>query len=462
MASERLVQRFYGSENEYGFTKKDPSNNLPSTLKAPGIKQFGKWLENGACLYPDVGYIEYATAECPTLHDLVLQELAGEIIVGSLREVEAVEVDGKLKMMPVGLITGIYKQSRSPNTKYTSGSHENYSTTVDIWNSDMKERDIATLAAFFATRSPIVGAGFTHDRGFSIAQKMGDITEVMGTKATSDKTLVNKREEHHAGGSRLHRLHVVCGDSNMSPFAFRMKFGMTSLVLRLMEHGVDLSALHLRDPLESAHLIGAEINNMIKPVELVSGKQMSALDIQLGFIDAVDKLKERVQLPEEELEVLQDWKDIVELLYAYATQGKEHRMLDQLDWYKKKQIVDRVKEEKNHQLRITQIQQIEAHYAEVPEGFATRLREPGRSHSLCMPDEKEVLQSVILAPPGRGRFRGALIKSTYTDDGYVKSTIPISRITWEEDVIRGKLNKRPLHKPYKPEYVEKVLGEAWK
>ena len=50
-----------------------------------------------------------------------------------------------------------------------------------------------------------------------------------------NRAIINARDEPHADYRKYRRLHLLIGDSNMSPFATALKVGTTSLILTLLE-----------------------------------------------------------------------------------------------------------------------------------------------------------------------------------------------------------------------------------
>ncbi|MEO7934576.1 MAG: proteasome accessory factor PafA2 family protein [Chthoniobacterales bacterium] len=78
----------------------------------------GGFLFNGGRLYLDMGHLEYATAECLDLHDLVAHELAGDqLILEALQCLSEMEPDSDVSFL---------KNNIDHFTDATFGCHENY------------------------------------------------------------------------------------------------------------------------------------------------------------------------------------------------------------------------------------------------------------------------------------------------------------------------------------------------
>ena len=89
-----MERRIYGLENEYGVTctLRGQRRLSPDEVSRYLFRKVVSWgrssnvfLENGSRLYLDVGsHPEYATAECDSIYDVVVQDKAGERILENL------------------------------------------------------------------------------------------------------------------------------------------------------------------------------------------------------------------------------------------------------------------------------------------------------------------------------------------------------------------------------------------
>ena len=408
MAGERLTPRFYGSEVEYTYTlpqdmavDPDPRFRFPENMPA-SVPRVGQFLANGSRFYVDVStMLEYATPECPTLNDVVKHELAGERLIW--------DAYGNNSSPAVT----IHKRSLSPVYRRRGfeiksfGAHENYSTTVHFSRTTQDKREI--LASHFATRTIFIGAGQPTEKDYILGQKMQQIVEDRGANSTSNKALVNTKDEPHGGGdSRLSRLHVVCGDANISPWAIRMKFGTTSLVLRLLErHTQNIGNVLLESPLNAAHRVASGVDGIDMLLRLRSGKTATAINIQEGFFEHAHKLSSEVQLPEEELEVLAHWRGILDSLRHYRATGEPQSEMNQIDWYVKKRIID-AQDKKNGGLNNAQKAACDLLYDKVPDGGGIKLRKT--VFAAHTPQDADIEKAKTTPPEGRAKLRGALIE----------------------------------------------------
>ena len=432
MKHETIVPRFYGSETEYSYTVDIGSFANINPARYPKVAHFGQYLENGGRIYKDAGdVLEYATPECKKLEELVVHEIAGEQLVWEAYG----DSDTRINTLHKRSLSPVH--GRKDVDVKSFGAHENYSTTVDIREAGAGSYRRDVLASHFATRTVFIGAGKSMKDSFAIGQKMLDLTQVEGHGTTASKALVNVRDEPHSGcdgKSLLKRLHVTSGDANISPWAIRMKFGTTSLVLRLLEEEnlSNLEDIRLHNPLTSAKKVARSIDGMASPLLLTSGKTATALNIQEIFIEKVEALSRNHELPAEEVEVLKEWKGTVNALRKYQETGESQPEMNQIDWYAKKRIIE-MKNEKNRGISVYQRESYDLLYDAIPQGYGVKLRD--RTFSTFMPDEKQVEQAKTTPPEGRAKLRGRFAKALY--ENKCETTFKSFAINWDRVTLEG-------------------------
>jgi proteasome accessory factor A len=388
-------ERYKGSEIEFGYRKsKNRGSSIVSFNSYPkDIGHIGHFQTNGSKMYVDLNLIEYATPECRTLAELVEHEIAGEEL--------ASEAYG-------GEIISLHKRSISPELNNSTGAHENYSTTIDVANN---QDPIITysLATHLATRTVFTGAGKNKKDSISPGQKMMEIYHFRGRGSSSDKALINTKMEHHTeNGSLYKRLHVICGDANISPWAIYMKFGTTSLVLRLLEEKEDLNGLILKNPLGSARDIADSIEAMNIPREIFnSKKKFTALDIQESMAEKAQALSERIELPREEAGLIKEWFGIIHALKRYISTGDPQPEMKQLDWYTKIELIKKAEDRQKGVLSPIQRRLFDLKYDQVPDGLGYSLRKT--RFSAYTPDRERIIYAKQYPPEGRAKLRGTLI-----------------------------------------------------
>lgn len=96
------------------------------------------------------------------------------------------------------------------------------------------------------------------DAGFQLSQRADYIEVEVGLETTLKRGIINTRDEPHADADKYRRLHVIIGDANLAETSTFLKVGTTSLVLDLIESGVDLSDLALARPVHAVHVISRD------------------------------------------------------------------------------------------------------------------------------------------------------------------------------------------------------------
>src|SRR6188472_3439018 len=307
MREARPMKRIVGIETEYGclVTGEQAAGNVdawPARVKNHVFKRMkagaidlhyrdyeeppgnGGFLRNGGRLYLDMGHLEYSSPECRSVRDAVAYECAGDII---LQEA--------LMQMEVDNCVAFIKNNIDHHTGATFGCHENYLMRRDV---QFHPTLLGTLLSFLATRQIFTGAGrvgqasplafdFDPPRAggpvtFQISQRADHIVNDIYQWVQFNRAIINARDEPLADYRKYRRLHLLIGDSNMSPFATALKIGTTACVLSLLEEGRLPKNLSLSDAVQSTRDISRDpTGNWI--VRLENGKTIGALDIQWQF-----------------------------------------------------------------------------------------------------------------------------------------------------------------------------------
>jgi proteasome accessory factor A len=455
---ESYVSRYYGSETEFGVSVRPQDiYTYLTNLHPPHIANLGDYLRNGAKNYIDYNNIpEYATGECSTLRELVIHEIRGEELQ-TLTHVRDPKKEDENRVA-----VSLHKRCITPNGMNSTGAHESYSTTVNIWTAPNKEILIGVLGSHNATRTVYTGAG--HPNGetfneddFALAQKMLTVETVSKNATTKDKPLVNLRSEHHNGGNeRLHRFHNTCGDANISPWAIKMKFGTTSILLRLLENDIDMSDIIFEDPLGAARQIAASKDNLTKPLRLNNGETASALDIQGTIIERALLHSEQLRLPKDELDVIEDWITVLDSLRSHAKTDDDVYFLKRLDWYTKWQILTGYKG-KNGGLSGEKFEKVLLFYDQTKNGIGVKLRNPDGRFSIDMPSRAELDAADSTPPEGRASLRGEFIERIATEAQASENGYVSAGADWERVVYKNTSYKLLIDGDYSQDAIKKKM-----
>lgn len=353
-------------------------------------------LANGARLYNDHGHPEYATPECRSLRDLVAHDKAGERIVFAA---------GQRRAEQSGKAVSLYKN----NTDFhgaSYGTHEGYLVRRDVPTDTL----IQTLLPFFVTRQIFAGAGkvgVENDSsgqpvGFQLSQRADFFSVEASVDTLHNRPLVNTRDEPHATPSRFRRLHVICGDANMSEIATALKVGTTALVLSLLEEGWT-TTVRLNDPIRAVRQVSRDIS-LQQTVERKDGPAMTAIEIQrLYQQEAAKRLRGR---DEDTDWTLTEWASVLD-----ALENDPMSLADSLDWVAKYNLLNTFREAEGLEWSDPYLQSLDLAYHDVdPEqGLYNGLDQAGETRKLVTEGR---IQAALSCPPAdtRAFIRGLFVE----------------------------------------------------
>jgi proteasome accessory factor A len=350
------VNRIVGIETEYGcLVTDDAGQNSPDSwpvrvknhifkkIKAGAIDLHyrdyeeppgnGGFLLNGGRLYVDMGHLEYASPECRSLRDMVAFDVAGDTLVQNA--LAGLRAEGHVSFI---------KNNVDHHTGATFGCHENY-----LMRREMQFTPVAlgTLLSFLATRQIFTGAGrvgqtnplsFDTDTAgsrqvdFQISQRADHIVNDIYQWVQFNRAIINARDEPLADHRRYRRLHLLLGDSNMSPFATALKVGTTSLILTLIEQDILPRNVVLKDAVASTREI-SRTGTGRGVLRLDDGKTKDALDIQYEFLAA--SKQHFAEVDEETDWLLESWEFTLN-----ALSSKPELLIGGVDWISKRWLLD--------------------------------------------------------------------------------------------------------------------------
>jgi len=369
-------------------------------------------LINGARFYNDHGHPEYATPECNSLLDLVTHDKAGErIALAAARARTAQEGAGRVD---------IFKN----NTDFhgsSYGTHESYLMQREVPFADV----LTGLLPFFATRILYAGAGKmgvepNGERGvYQISQRADFFTEEASVDTLHRRPLVNTRDEPHADPRLWRRLHVICGDANMSEYATALKVGTTYLVLSLLEYGWR-APLRLRSPVQAIKDISRD--QSYRWLSDVQDKGlMPAVDIQRLYLSAAqERLAGRG--PDTDW-TLREWARTLD-----ALERDPLSLGDRLDWVAKRALLADYVESEGVGWDDEALPSFDLAYGNVDpdEGLYYALEQAGEMQRLT--NDAAIAAAMAEAPSAtRAAVRGALVER-FADN--------IGGISWNRVVLR--------------------------
>ena len=324
-----------GSEAEFALKVEGPEGRVPHDRAAdlfwhsamrrlrhlPSQREHGVFLENGARLLVDYGcHPEYAAPECANPWDFVRYALAGDAVMeaaaGQIRD----EFDRDLS-------ASVYKSnvSYAPGCSWeTWGCHESY-----LYHS-APETIAREMIPHFVSRIVFTGAGGFDSTSdgvhFLVSPRVAHLTAVMSDNSTAQRGIFHTKNE--ALGRHGNRMHVICGENTCSHRALWLKASTTSLVLVLADAGLMPGAsVQLAAPLDAMRKFSRDVHCR-QTVESVSGKRLSAIDIQRHYLEQVEAHLGEGLLPEWAPEVCRHWRAMLDRLSA----GAPESVATTLDW----------------------------------------------------------------------------------------------------------------------------------
>lgn len=401
------VRRIYGIEEELATPPQAYLPRGPYVTRDtiyPNVKRLDQFLSNGARLYEDVGqHLEYAAPESQTVRETVAAVIAGELLLTEITERQRPSFKGRYKVSQTSLNTRVIDDEG-----HTWGSHESYLTRRDI--DPLQGFVHEPLASFHATRSLFAGAGAvlqtTDGRvDFRTAQKVLGLDDIVSGTTTLNKALVNTRDQPLADSQEFRRIHIIAGDPTMSPWATAFRLASSSLVLRMIEHGVDLNGLIFKNPLRVAKA-STLLPCVSEQFELQNGKKITPLDHQRVWAELVLEFIELVKVPEDEATMAFEWHQAVEDLGG----SKDFRILgDRVDWAAKLCVIDEKLKRPKKMSKVQVARGVDHLYGELSnQGIALKMRE--RQLLRDPLNATELAPSAMTDPPeGRAALRGRFV-----------------------------------------------------
>jgi proteasome accessory factor A len=298
----------------------------------------GGFLRNGGRIYLDMGHLEYSSPECLGAIDAAIYDAAGERLLQL-----------GLEGLGVAAEVSFIKNNIDHHTGATFGCHENYLMRRDT---QFTPQSLGALLSFLATRQIYSGAGrvgqaaplsfdfeipdFGKPIHYQISQRADHIVNDIYQWVQFNRAIINARDEPLADHRRYRRLHLLIGDSNVSPFATALKTGTTSLVLSLLEHGIVPRGVSLADAVMATREISRD-PSLRWLIKTESGRTRNAIEIQRDFLDLAQS--EYGGSNEETDWILRSWGFALESL----EQNTKH-LVGAVDWISKRWMLEQFME----------------------------------------------------------------------------------------------------------------------
>jgi proteasome accessory factor A len=395
--------------------------------------QCGGFLTNGARLYIDAvgSHLEYATAECRSLKDLVANDRAGQrIIVRALKE------------MGIEEEVSVYNNSVDHFGGHTFGCHENYLVQSDA---DLLNDSVALLYPFLVTRQIFAGVGRVGGHvlttagmrptyqdvmdnpvdyiwvsqvygvepddtvQFQLSQRADHILKTIASRVRFNRAIINPKWEHFYSHEGMTRLHLLFGESNQNEFAYALKVGTTALVLRLLEEKRVPEEVALAQPVLALRDVSRD-PTLKWIVRTAEDWTVGAIDLQRIYLDKAQVYRGESEQTDR---VLRHWEEVLDGL-----ERDPMAMEERIDWVAKRKVMEEYMasegvgwdDESLHSV------DLEYHNIDPDKSLFHALQEMGRTERVL--DELDVVDAMTEPPADtRAKGRSELVKEVLRRKG---------------------------------------------
>lgn len=425
--------RGFGHE---GFGVSDPDSALVNSV-----------LGNGARLYVDHAHPEYSGPECADPWTAALHDIAGErVMLASLRQAQTT--------LPPPQELRLFKNN-SDGKGNSYGAHENY--LLDRLTPFGQVTKYATT--FLVTRQLFTGAGKVGAENgrpqvdFQITQRADFFEEEVGLETTLKRPIINTRDEPHGDPGKYRRLHIIIGDANRSHLQVFLKLGVTALFLAALEDRALPDPVELADPVESCWRVS---HSPFSSLPLDGGGSATALEIQMRYLEWLQKYAEKEMDPPVWARVLTEWESVLTDL-----ERDPELCADRLDWVAKRRLLTAYVERDGLAWDSHKLKAIDLLYHDIDPQRSTYQRLLDRGRMLRLFSDEE-LDEACQSPPAETRayFRGRCV-SLFSDS--------LVSANWDSlvfDTGKTHLQRVPMMEPLRgdksrvEELLDRVAGPA--
>jgi proteasome accessory factor A len=386
----------------------------------------GGFLMNGARLYIDAvgSHLEYATAECRDLKNLVANDRAGHRhIVRAINDLGLSDV------------VDVYNNSVDHFGGHTFGCHENYLVRAD--DEFLNDR-VQRFYPFLVTRQIFAGVGrvgghilaqggrpsyeevsenpidyiwvsnvynvYPDDSvNFQLSQRADHIIKTIASRVRFNRALINPKWEHFYSHEGMTRLHLLFGESNPNEYAYALKVGTTMLVLRLLEDNLVPSHLILAQPLIALREVSRDPSYKWT-VMLYDGSTVGAVDLQRVYL----QVAQQAYAGESEQTdwILREWESILDGLEKNPLD-----LADRVDWVAKRKIVETYRAEEGFAWNDDALHSIDLEYHNIDPEKSLFYALQGMGETKRFVSELDILTATTDPPQNtRAKARGRMVE----------------------------------------------------
>ncbi|MBI5147664.1 MAG: proteasome accessory factor PafA2 family protein [Parcubacteria group bacterium] len=317
-------------------------------------RDFNAFTLNGFRFYRDLDHLEIASPECASARDLLKWEKAGEAMLELLiREVNRTIQPNRLILCKKNCDFG----------GNSFGAHESYQLT-DISVAAGEDRLLCwakylkRTVPFFASSPIVTGAGHvnggTHrylisHRGAITAHVVSDSAHRV--RLEEEELLVGLKPifmirggDADLVGAPHCRIQVVFRDGNMADWSIYLKYGVTRLILRMLQEGFfQYASRSLAFESEERAVIAlnafsSDPTGQVKARLFFRGDfvLMTALEIQKVYLEWAESFAGKNRMTAEEMDIIRKWRFVL-----WALENDAEALEDKLDYKIKEKILNR-------------------------------------------------------------------------------------------------------------------------
>ena len=302
---------------------------------------------NGGCAYIDLHHLELASPEVRSAFDFVASWHA-------MLRIARGALDAANTQLPEGQRLQVLVNN-SDGRSHSYGGHVNFLLARDTWEAIFSRRlhYLVFLASFQASSIVITGQGKVGSENgapavnYQIAQRADFFETLMGEQTTERRPIVNSRDEDLCGTlPNLARLHCIFFDSTLCHVATALKVGLMQIVLSMIEAGRVRLDLLLDDPVAAVRCWSHD-PNLRAGAPLLSGNMVTAVELQQWFFDDAQRFVAAggcTDIVPHAAAIIELWGDTLDKL----AQGNLAALAPRLDWVLKRQLLERVLEQRPH------------------------------------------------------------------------------------------------------------------
>jgi Pup amidohydrolase len=272
------------------------------------------------------------------------------------------------------------------------------------------ERQLRELVALRSSRG--------EQQVYQLSQRADFFECLLGLQTTHNRPLINTRDEPHADSSKYMRLHVICGDANLSQVATYMKLGTTSLVLDLIEDG-HAPRITLSNPVKAARDISSDLSRKWM-VETEGGNRTSAVGIQRLYLDAAKIYAGRDTMTDD---VLRRWETTLD-----ALETDPMGLAGSVDWVAKLYLLNHLMEQSGIGMSHPKIRNAALQYHDIDPAASLFTFMERRGVLERLVSDEEIAQGVSNPPEDtRAYLRG-----------HAQALDAVSQVDWGGFIVKAK------------------------